>query len=394
MLALTMVTTGGAFAQTENVKTVEKLIKGDKPNFEEARTLIKAAKENAETQNSANTWYVAGNLEATEFELLNLQSMLPNAQVDKNVMYTALVNILPNFLKADEFDHQPNEKGKIKPKFEKKIRKSIKANYLHLINAGAHFMVARKYARAAEAFEQFLNIKKLPMFESDKEVNALDSNAMIAGFYGAVSLYQNKDYDKTIALCERIKDVDYQKNDVYQLWATSYLSKKDTTAYMNILKEGMKLFPNEKFYILNVANTLIQQGKMDEAIGMLNQAIEMDPKNAQLYDVMGKLYEEKKDMDTAEKWFGKATEVDPAYAESLFDLARLYYNRGVELKNAEKMTAETEAEAKKWFEKAMPLMEKAYEKMPEDTWYVLNTIYYNLGMNDKSEALKAKHSNK
>ncbi|KGN72513.1 hypothetical protein HQ47_09805 [Porphyromonas macacae] len=392
-LGLAVIASGSAFAQNENVKTAEHILKSSNPNFKEARTLISAAKTNPETQNSAKAWYIAGAIENGEFETLNLQSMLPNATVDKNVMYDALMNVLPNYIVADSLDHLPNEKGKVKPKFEKAIKKDLKTNHLHLINAGAHYMNENAYAKAMKAFEQFLEIKKLPMFESDKEMTAIDSNTMVAGFYGAVSAYQAKDFDGTIKMCERIKDVDYQKNDVYQLWATAYLGKTDTVSYLRILDEGAKIFPQEKFYLLNIANTYIQQGKMTEAIAKLNDAIKMDPQNPQLYDVMGKLYEEKEDFDNAEIWFKKALEVDPNYAEAIYDMARTYYNRGILMKNSEKISAETEAKAKEWFQKSLPLMEKAYESLPNETWYVLSSLYYNLGMNDKSEALKAKHSN-
>lgn len=394
-LALALVVTGSAYAQKDNVKAVERIIKSDKANFDEARKLIDAAKTNAETQNDAQTWFVAGSLENGQFQELNLKSMVPNAQVDKGVMYNALINVYPNFAKADSLDRLPDANGKVKAQFEKKIGKELKQSHLHLINAGAYFMNEKKFDKAAEAFEQFLAVKEMPMFAGDKEMNPqVDSNAMIAGYYGLASYYQGKEFDKAIALAKKIKDVPYQQSEVYQMWGTACLAKQDTTGYMEVMKIGLEKFPQDKFYLLNIANTYIQQGKTEEAITMLNKAIEMDPKNPQLYDVMGKLYEGKEDFDNAEVWFKKSIEVDPKYGDGVYDLARTYYNRAVALKSGEKINAQTEAKAKEWFQKSLPLMEQAYELMPDETWYVLSTLYYNLGMTDKSEALKAKHANK
>lgn len=385
--ALCMVFSTGAFAQKANVKAAEKIAKSDKPNFEEARGLIKSARENAETKADPYTWYVSGLVENQEFEKELIKDMMPNGQGDKTKMYSSLLRVFPFYKTADSLDRVPNDKGKVKPKYEKDIMKDLKSDHLHLINAGAHFMNEKKYDKATEAFDQFLAIKKLPMFAEDNTMTAVDSNAMIAGFYGAVSAYQSKNYDKAISIANAAKDLDYQKNEIYQLLADSYLKKGDSVSYRKVLEEGMKIFPKESYYTLNMTNSFIQNKEYDKAIEFLNNAIAQDPKNAQLYDVMGKLYEQKEDYKKAAEFFQKSIDADPEYAEGYFDLGRTYYNEGVTLKSGEKMDAATEAKAKEWFQKSLPMLEKAYRTMPKETYYILGNVYYNLGMNDKQKEI-------
>mgnify|MGYP000734828771 CR=1 FL=1 len=83
-----------SFAQKKAVSEAQSLAKGTTPNFEEARSVIKGALENAETKDQAKTWYVAGFIEDQQFSTERTKQMLGN-QPNEVVMYDALAKILP-----------------------------------------------------------------------------------------------------------------------------------------------------------------------------------------------------------------------------------------------------------------------------------------------------------
>ena len=58
---------GTAFAQKKNVSRANNELKQEKPNYEEARLLLKEARENPETQNDAKTWWVSAEVEDAIF---------------------------------------------------------------------------------------------------------------------------------------------------------------------------------------------------------------------------------------------------------------------------------------------------------------------------------------
>lgn len=70
---------GTAFAQKKNVSRANNELKQEKPNYEEARLLLKEARENPETQNDAKTWWVSAEVEDAIF-LQNDQNVLPTSR--------------------------------------------------------------------------------------------------------------------------------------------------------------------------------------------------------------------------------------------------------------------------------------------------------------------------
>lgn len=385
-----------SFAQKKAVNEAQSIAKGEKPDFGEARTLIKGALDNAETKDDAKTWYVAGFIEDQQFSNERTKQVI-GQQPDEPVMYGALINVLPYFLKAYELDQQPNEKGKIKPRYTKDIKGILSANHVYYINGGAYYFDQKDYKKAYDFFDQYLQISDLPMFKGE-QVAERDSNFMTVQFYAAVAATQLGDSKLAIAALERAKDTDYRANDVYQYLCYEYEQAKDTVNLEKTLEEGMVKFPEESYYLMSLINNYIYSNRNDKAIEYLNTAIAKDPNNAQLYDVMGRVYETGlKDFANAEKYFSKALEINPDYLESLSNLGRIYYNQGVNKQgeanmiNDSKQYQEELAVAKEFFKKALPYFEKAHQMKPEEREYMtaLRGIYYNLNMGAEFDAIEA-----
>ena len=83
---------GTAFAQKKNVSRANNELKQEKPNYEEARLLLKEARENPETQNDAKTWWVSAEVEDAIF-LQNDQKRITNQSYDDAAMYKARLKI-------------------------------------------------------------------------------------------------------------------------------------------------------------------------------------------------------------------------------------------------------------------------------------------------------------
>lgn len=378
-------------AQTSNVRGADRLSDGSKPNYPEARNLIKQALENPETKDDAKTWYTAGLIEERAFTGENQKSLKGEPQ-DLPNMYAALLAMHEYYQKTYEIDHQPNDKGKVRPKFEKKISKAYEDNLLYYINAGGYYMEQKDFKNALKAFQAFIEIKRSPLFEGEK-IAQPDSNSMMVDFFAIITAYQAGDKQLAIKYGEELKGNGYRQNEVYQILAQTYIEEGDTANYITTMQEGLKLFPKEPYYSVNLINTYIVQNKYDEARTFLAQAIELNPENPQLYDVMGKLYEESNE-EEAIKWFSKALEVDPNYVESLCNIGRIYYNKAVEVSDKEEGgMAAAQKKRTALLNKALPYLQKAYSINPDASYYLLGNIYYALGDNAKYEEIQAAHGN-
>ena len=388
------------FAQKKAVSDAERIAKDSKPDFNEARTLIKGAMENAETKDDAKTWYVAGLIEDTQFSTENMKQIL-GQKPDEAIMYEALGNILPYFKESYRLDQLPNEKGKVKPKYTKNIKGTLNANILYYLNGGAYFFDQRNYKRAHDFFEQYLEIADLPFMKGEKAA-ARDSNFMIVQFYAAIAAMQMDNPQQAIKDLNRAKGTDYRRFDVYQSLCYVYDQVlKDTVGLEKTLEEGMKLFPDSSYFLNNMINVYISTKRNEQAMQLLNTAISKSPNNPQLYFALGSLYEVGlKDEAKAEEAYKKALDLDPENPSNIFSVGRLYFNQGVSLLdkanslNDQNQYKAEKAKAEAMLRKALPFFEKAHKLKPEEREYMigLRGIYYNLSMNKEFDAINAEMS--
>ena len=393
------VAASASFAQKKVVSEAQSIAKGSNADFGEARTLIKGALENPETKNAAKTWYVAGFIEDQQFNAERAKQIL-GQQPNEPVMYEALYGILPYFQKAYELDQLPNEKGKVKPKFTKDIQSILSANHVYLFNGGAYYFDKQEYKKAYDFFNQYVEISELPMFAGTQTAEK-DSTFMTVQFYAAAAASLTKDSKLAIAALERAKKTPYRQYDVYQYLCYEYGEAKtaqDSLMLEKTFEEGMQIFPDSAFFLNNLINTYIYSNRNEKAVEMLNVAIQKNPNDANLYNVMGRVYETGlKDNDNAEKYFKTALEKDPNLTDALSNIGRIYYNQGVNklseanMINDSKKYQEELGLAKELFKKALPYYKKAHEADPGkmDNMIALRGIYYNLNMGPELEAIEA-----
>lgn len=393
------VAASASFAQKKVVNEAQSIAKGSNADFGEARTLIKGALENPETKDDAKTWYVAGFIEDQQFNAERAKQIL-GQQPNEPVMYEALYGILPYFQKAYELDQLPNEKGKVKPKYTKDIKSILSANHVYLFNGGAYYFDKQEYKKAYDFFNQYVEISELPMFEGTQTAEK-DSTFMTVQFYAAAAASLAKDSRLAIAALERAKNTPYRQYDVYQYLCYEYgeaRTAQDSVMLEKTFEEGMQVFPDSAFFLNNLINTYIYSNRNEKALEMLNVAIQKNPNDANLYNVMGRVYETGlKDYANAEKNFQIALEKDPNLTDALSNIGRIYYNQGVNklseanMINDSKKYQEELGMAKDLFKKALPYYKKAHEAEPEkmDNMIALRGIYYNLNMGPELEAIEA-----
>ena len=388
------VAASASFAQKKVVNEAQSIAKGSNADFGEARAL-----ENPETKDDAKTWYVAGFIEDQQFNAERAKQIL-GQQPNEPVMYEALYGILPYFQKAYELDQLPNEKGKVKPKYTKDIKSILSANHVYLFNGGAYYFDKQEYKKAYDFFNQYVEISELPMFAGTQTAEK-DSTFMTVQFYAAAAASLAKDSRLAIAALERAKNTPYRQYDVYQYLCYEYgeaRTAQDSVMLEKTFEEGMQVFPDSAFFLNNLINTYIYSNRNEKALEMLNVAIQKNPNDANLYNVMGRVYETGlKDYANAEKNFQIALEKDPNLTDALSNIGRIYYNQGVNklseanMINDSKKYQEELGMAKDLFKKALPYYKKAHEAEPEkmDNMIALRGIYYNLNMGPELEAIEA-----
>lgn len=390
IVSLSLIAIATAFSQNSNVRAAEGLVNQGK-DFDQARSLIKQAIANPETANDARTYFVAASIEEKQY-IGELAKQQMGKEFDQEVMNKTVVKIVPYMLKADSLDQLPNAKGKVKPVYTKKIIKSIKNAMTYVFNAGVVLNQEKRYAESLEAFKQYYQIKQLPMFASDPEVVYEDTIGVRVATTVANMAIIEKQPEFAIALMEQAeKDPLGQENLIYRQLGQAYLSMGDSTMFMTILEKGYKSSPNDMYFIAGLIDIYNSRGETAKATQYIHEALKQDPNNAQLYIVMGNLYEIKQDnLEEAIKWYEKAYTIDPNDPEINFEYGRALNNQAANILSASKLTPELNTQANAILQKALPMLEKAYVDEPNNKQrsYLLGNVYYRLKMNDKYEALQ------
>lgn len=395
-----------SFAQKGALKEAKSAL-GSK-NYKEARELIKPALTNSETANDQEAWKLAGDIEDEQFNAEKVKQMLQQTP-NEAVMYEALYNTVNPYLKADELGQLPDEKGKIKNKVRKDVIAKLKANHTDFINGGIYYNGKSEYAKAADFFEKYWEIPSLEIFGSDKDkiFNTNDSNFQTIKYYAVICANQAKDHKRAIKYLNRIiaepftPNSTYKESDVYELLSAEYDATGDSVNFVVSLEEGAKKFPQSKYFVPNLINSYIKQGRTEEAISFLDKAIADDPANScDMSSVKASLFAEKKDFAKANEIYELTLKNDPNCERALEGLAVSYIVRAQDTNDETTKTsvakdqAALRAQAKELFTQAIPLLEKyrsllkarnAETKEMKGALAKLRNVYYNLDMKEFDE---------
>ncbi len=390
VVATGLLAVSATFAQKSDIRSAERLAE---KNPAEAKAIMAKLGDNIEPKYKAYATYVSGLIEHKAFDNeLNKLRLPALGACDTLAMYTHLMNSIPYFLETEAIELQPNEKGKIKIKYTKKAKEELEHSYDLLRNAGYFFIQKGDYPKSAEAFNDYLKVRAMKIFEDEKAVAVADTAMWDAAYLAVAANFEGKIYDNAIELAKKYREKqDYKKDELTQIICASTLAKADTVAALEALELGASEFPTSPYYLGNLVNIYATQNKLDKAIEFLNKALEANPDNANYLLAMGGLYERKEDWSKSGEWYKKILDKDPNNFDANHNLGRSYYNQAVTLLNAETLDKLTEDKAKGLFKQALPYLEAAYKSNPDQVYYVLANVYDRLGMKQKYEEVMAAH---
>jgi tetratricopeptide (TPR) repeat protein len=253
--------------------------------------------------------------------------------------------------------------------------------------------------KGAEAYNQEDYDNALTYFEKSSILKPSDTTGY---YYAGIAAQQGEKYDEALENYYKLIDLDYHNEDIYS--SVIYLERShnnDNMKALEVIGQAREQFPENETLMKEEINLLILTEQTDEAKTKLENAIKAEPDNANLYYNLAYISEQTDDDEAAVANYKKAIEADPNYFDATFNLAVNHYNKAAEiLKEANEMDLRTyqkegkaiEEKAKMQFQSALPYLEKAHEIKPDDRVVLetLQTVYVQLKMNDKAEALNSK----
>ena len=389
-----------AFGQKKTVSLAKKHATMSTPDYTEARRLIKEALENEETKGNAETWYLAGWIENEAMEPEFNKLML--GQAANNVLiYDALAAMMPYFDKCIEIDYTPNKKGKVKPKYAKKMKAIYdKVFNLYINGADYYYNEKKDYSKSYEYFRNYAKVPTLKIYEKDKEMQALlsDSTYLMYYSYAGITAALAEKHTEAIEVYEALISKGYKKDEFFPYLANEYKAAGNIEMYNATLEKAIAEYPGNENIIMTLVQSYLDNKNNAKAIEYLVKGTEINPTNVKLYDIIGRIYEGDNNTKEARNYYLKALEVNPEYVESIGNLGRTYYNEALgAIEEANTIDDNVAYDAKKaegieLYRKALPYLEKAHELDAENREYMmgLRGTYYALSMTDKYNEIEKK----
>lgn len=303
-------------------------------------------------------------------------------------LYDAVYKAIASGISCDEFDKQPNDKGKVKPKFGGNADK-LYVIRPQLINGGIYYQGKQNDAMAYKNLAYYVETADAPLFASKDK--SQDANLTQIAYFAAVYAYQAKDYANAEKYAGIARKDSVRGKDAFNIqlavMQAQLKNHADSLAYVEKVKALYAEDPNNEMLFGTLIN-LYSSLKDDAASAkLIDDKLAADPKNFTAWAVKGQNAMFAQKLDDAIAAFKKALEIDPENAQvnsflgaCLFDRAQQAEDRASA--NTGRVTEAAQAQIKPVFEESLKYLERAKSLDPtreKANWaYPLYRCYYKL----------------
>lgn len=351
-----------------------------KKRFKEAHAAIKAGsgQENIERilldsmalptttdKQRAEGYNLCALLQQSQNEGLNMKAYLKQ-NLDTVKLYQTVLKIYDYTLRSDSVDES-----------DKYENKNIKLRALHrdnLLGGGKFLLRKSQWSEAYPFFDMFL---KTCTTDLDSVIGRVAYWATICGMNENNPYHVLEHVDKAIALTSEA-----ERPALAEYKARSYVHIGDSAKWLEILDEGVDLYPGYSFFFLNLMDYYMRHGEIERGLARTDSLVRSDVDRAMYWFAMSMFALAQGDYEKCINMSEECLKREPDNIDAL-------YNKGISLLN---MTLDEIDSAKRrvLYRYALEPMERVRELTPDDIdrWgNPLYRIYLNLNMGKKFEEI-------
>ena len=381
------------------LKEAQGVLNAPDGNMDQANALIESAMENKHTASNPDTWYTAGKIQSKIYDKEN-EKMYLGQDYDKEKFFGSLSKMFDYYIKCDELEQIPDEKGRVIAKYRPEISDFLSRVRINLVSGGVTYFNENNNEKAYELFAKYIDVAKAPMFESNN-FEVTDSLMPEIAYYATLAALKVEDYEKALTYI----DLAMKKEDVAQkaveYKAMAYLNLGDTVKWTDVLKEGVALYPNVEYFYSNLISYYNNNGNTDELVAFADEMLAKNPLPI-FHFVKGFVFQNNKQFDAAIEEYKKCIEKDPNYTGAYRNLGICYCTIAQEKSDAmtnlnikSKEYKDQKEVVNSYYKLALPIYEQL-RKMDDgsdpdvkNAWTNgLYTCYYMLNMGKEFEEIE------
>lgn len=361
--------------------------------YKGAISTLKPALNNDETKNLAETWYLQGKLQYGFYDkCIDTKSI--GKKVDVKAMGHALIDGYNGYIKALELDTivETDKKGnpkidkktgqpRIKTKFSAEIVAKIIGHQIDYNLVGSELYNIQDWDGAFAAWDIYCDINNLSYKNTGKVLH--DSVMGQARYYQALVKWQKGDNKSAVNYFAQARTLGYVKKESYDYALVCLSTIDDDAGIISLAREAYERFgASDPQYVRVLINDHINNKQYDKANALLDQVIELNDNDAEIFNLKGLVVEHDKGIAEAFPYYKKCIELNPDNIQGIFNVGRYYYNEATAVpdKYPKLSGRKLDEISTPLYREAMPYMEKVFSLDPNnvDAKNALRTIYYRL----------------
>ncbi len=223
---------------------------------------------------------------------------------DTIAFYQSAYDATVNGLECVKYDAQPNEKGKVKPKFTDALTPSLTNARMQLVNAGNYYAQRNDQDNVLKYWGTFLDTDDNPLFAKAKEGEKQYLGQV--AYYTALYANQAKLYDKA----EKYADIAMQDTAMrkqaetfkYSMAQMNLKSNADSVAFAKKMQASYEADPNNETVLGILCNMYSGLNMTSELNALLDKAIATDPNNFTAWAMKGQMLVNKLSKEQNPNW--------------------------------------------------------------------------------------------
>ncbi len=319
--------------------------------FEEAKTVIEAAKSDDKTLGWPKTWHARGLLCQTAY-----QKGLETKDVKKCQLYDDQLYVAwESYENARKLDKTGRMDDQLAPLYVLLANK--------LLKEGEKKYAAEQYAEALKAYEHVMKINSSPIVGVSTDTNLVYNTALAA--------YMSNEWDKAAEYLEQLNGYGYSSNVPHLLYK-AHLGEKDTLAAEQALIDGIHRYDDNEQLVLLLVDLLLKTGEPERAVAVIDTAAKAHPENFIFPYAKGLVFEHTEQYDRAIAAYKEGIDLAPNDPRLYVNIGTCYYNTGVRIQaEARQITSNSKflkekAKSEQAFASAAEWLKKARDKDPDN----------------------------
>lgn len=353
-------------------------------DWQSALSLTETAKASMTAEEAAKAYNKVVDLALTKYNdesAAAIKNQVTATAYDKEGMEAAAVAAINYALVCDEYDNQPNEKGKVKPKYHASNISRLASVRNDLLSIGEAQFNARDFGTAGKTFGLYVDT-------SDAFVtggHAADPAYGQIAYYASLGYYNAGDYAAAakyaaIAQCEESVAEDALNVQIMSMKA-QVSTPEDSVKYLAQVQTLYDADPtNERFFSLIYE---YYSGAGDEAKKneIIEKQLQINPQSVMAWALKGESAMGASNWDEAITAYKKSLDIDPEFIQVRLNLAVCQNNKAISIKEANNGQMTDEANA--FVNESIGNLTIVREKDPNQEtvrWaYILYQAYYLVG---------------